>query len=79
MSPTEQPGPCVPATPRSSGFLAHLVTTSPFTTDMMRAVERTVEEAGKVLLIADSGTGQAERSFRLFAEFQAASVIFATS
>lgn len=60
------------------GLLAHLVASSPFTTDITRAVERTVEEAGKALLIADGSQAQAARSLRLFAEFQVTRFIFAT-
>lgn len=39
------------------GLIAHLVTVSPFTTDILRAVETVVEGAGRALLIADTGGG----------------------
>lgn len=63
------------------GLLAHLVTTSPFTTELMRAVERVVEASGRALLIADGAAGRAAtgRARRLFQEFQADPVIFAAS
>lgn len=61
------------------GLMAHFVTTSPFTTDIMRAVESVVDASGRALLIADSGPGGTERAMRLFQEFRADPVIFATS
>lgn len=61
------------------GFLAHFVTTSPFTTDIMRAVENVVDTAGRALLIADGGAGGLERPLRMFQEFRADPVIFATT
>ena len=60
-------------------MLAHFVSTAPFTTEIMRGVESSVEAADRALLIADSGTGGRDRALRTFREFRVGHVIFATS
>jgi LacI family transcriptional regulator len=57
------------------GLLAHMVTTSPFTTDIMRAVETEIGHSGRALLIADSAVGGLDRNLRLFREFRTDAVI----
>jgi LacI family transcriptional regulator len=59
------------------GLLSHRLVASPFTTEILRAVEATVEAAGKAVIIADAGPEGVERPLRLLREFQASPVLFA--
>ncbi len=59
------------------GILSHGIVASPFTTEILRAVEATAEAADKAVIIADAGAEGIEKPLRLLREFRASPVLFA--
>ncbi len=60
------------------GLLSHHMVASPFTTEILHAVETTAEAAGKAVIIADAGSRGLERPLQLLREFRAEPILFAT-